>query len=68
MNTEESAPGAVDFTWHRSSYSGGNGGECVEVAVTPATVHIRDSKDVERPSLSVHADGWAAFVGFAVAD
>jgi hypothetical protein len=33
--------------WRTSSYSGGNGGECVQVAATPSTgrVLVRDSKD-----------------------
>ncbi|GAA2636324.1 DUF397 domain-containing protein [Actinomadura fulvescens] len=31
--------------WRKSSHSGGNGGECVEVASLPHAVAIRDSKD-----------------------
>ncbi|MFC5956395.1 DUF397 domain-containing protein [Streptomyces pratens] len=53
------------LVWHKSSYSGNEGGECVEIAVAPGTVHVRDSKDVDRPHLSVHTAGWAAFVNFA---
>ncbi|NKQ29297.1 DUF397 domain-containing protein, partial [Streptomyces galbus] len=30
--------------WFKSSYSGSEGGECVEVARSPQTVHVRDSK------------------------
>ncbi|MFD3826099.1 DUF397 domain-containing protein [Streptomyces sp. NPDC058625] len=48
----------------RSGYSGNEGGECAETAVAPGTVRVRDSKDVSRPHLSVHAAGWAAFVNF----
>ncbi|MFF0683385.1 DUF397 domain-containing protein [Streptomyces tendae] len=55
------------LVWHKSSYSGNEGGECVEVALTVESVHVRDSKDVDRPFLSVHTDGWAAFVAFAAA-
>ena len=39
----------VDLTgadWHKSSFSGGNGGDCVEVAVNlPGLVAVRDTKD-----------------------
>ncbi|WP_433232578.1 DUF397 domain-containing protein [Actinomadura formosensis] len=38
-------------TWRKSSYSGANGGECVEVASVPGTVAIRDSKDPAGPKL-----------------
>ncbi|MGC0377369.1 DUF397 domain-containing protein [Streptomyces sp. SAI-229] len=63
MSTEDAG-----LTWYKSSYSGNEGGACVEIAVGTATVHVRDSKDVHRPHLAVNADGWAAFVGFAAAD
>ncbi|MFJ2760583.1 DUF397 domain-containing protein [Streptomyces prasinus] len=35
------------------------------MAVVPGTVHVRDSKDVDRPHPSVRTAGWAAFVDFA---
>ncbi|HEY4007777.1 MAG TPA: DUF397 domain-containing protein, partial [Pseudonocardia sp.] len=35
--------GALTFV--KSSWSGGNGGNCVEWAFTPAGVQVRDSKD-----------------------
>jgi Domain of unknown function (DUF397) len=39
--------------WRTSSYSGGNGGECVQVAATPSAgrVLVRDSKDPDGPVL-----------------
>ncbi|MFE9097028.1 DUF397 domain-containing protein [Streptomyces sp. NPDC007264] len=52
-------------TWRTSSYSSGEGGQCVEVAVLPHVVRVRDSKDTGQPALSVAAAAWAAFVGFA---
>jgi hypothetical protein len=53
------------LSWHKSSYSGTSGDSCVEVALTGRAVHVRDSKDVTRPHLTVgHAD-WARFVRFA---
>ena len=36
-------------TWHKSSYSSGGGNNCVEVAVIPGAVAIRDSKDSDGP-------------------
>ena len=37
--------------WRKSSHSGGTGGECVELASTPETIAIRDSKDPNGPKL-----------------
>ncbi|MER5581547.1 DUF397 domain-containing protein [Streptomyces asoensis] len=51
--------------WLKSSYSAGNGGECVEVAACPGRVHVRDSKDTTRAALAVRPTAWTAFVEFA---
>ena len=48
--------------WRKSSYSGANGGECVEVASTPGAVMVRDTKDRNGGMLSVPASAWRAFV------
>ena len=48
--------------WFKSSYSGSEGGNCVEVATEPALVHVRDSKKPSGPRLTVAPDAWAAFV------
>jgi Domain of unknown function (DUF397) len=49
--------------WRKSSYSGGNGGACVEVAAAPAGGRmIRDSKDPSGPKLAFAADEWLAFI------
>ncbi|MGJ5759612.1 DUF397 domain-containing protein [Streptomyces galbus] len=42
------------LTWGKSSYSDDEGGNCVEVAATPATVHIRDSKTPKPPPHPPH--------------
>jgi hypothetical protein len=48
--------------WRKSSYSGGNGGDCVEVAATPPTaIAVRDSKDPDGPKLVFTPAAWAAF-------
>ncbi|GAA4665078.1 DUF397 domain-containing protein [Streptomyces youssoufiensis] len=50
-------------TWQKSSYSGDNGGECVEVATgLPDVVPVRDSKDPDGPALAFTTSAWAAFV------
>jgi hypothetical protein len=49
--------------WRTSSYSGGNGGQCVEVARNlPAGVAARDSKDPDGPQIVITRAAWAAFV------
>ena len=53
----------VAYTWFKSSYSdSSDGNDCVEVARTPATVHVRDSKDTTLPHLAFAAGAWAEFV------
>jgi hypothetical protein len=60
MTKAASLTGAV---WRKSSYSGNNGGTCVEVADGfPAMVPVRDSKDPEGPALLFPADAWIAFI------
>ncbi|WP_329546914.1 DUF397 domain-containing protein [Streptomyces sp. NBC_01356] len=50
-------------TWHKSSYSGGSGGECLEVADGhPALVPVRDSKTPHGPKLTFRVEAWSAFV------
>ncbi|MEU9915064.1 DUF397 domain-containing protein [Streptomyces sp. NPDC051001] len=48
--------------WFKSTYSGDEGGQCVEVATCPHTVHIRDSKTPTGPTLQVTATAWSAFI------
>ncbi|GAA3488828.1 DUF397 domain-containing protein [Streptomyces cremeus] len=60
---------STGLNWFKSSYSGSQG-ECVEVATTragsiPTTIHIRDSKDVTRPSLTTTPTAWAAFLALS---
>lgn len=55
--------------WFKSSYSGNDGPDCVEVAIAPAsthtTVHVRDSKDRDGARLAFTGASWAEFVSFA---
>ncbi|MEU9887577.1 DUF397 domain-containing protein [Sphaerisporangium sp. NPDC051011] len=50
--------------WIKSSYSGSNGGNCVEVAkLAGGRRGVRDSKQVAQPILVFPATEWQAFVG-----
>ncbi|MFE3789976.1 DUF397 domain-containing protein [Streptomyces goshikiensis] len=55
----------VAMAWRKSSHSTGSGGECLEVAACPQAIHVRDSKDANRPGITLGAFAWTAFVGFA---
>ncbi|MFI1467091.1 DUF397 domain-containing protein [Streptomyces wuyuanensis] len=57
MNTGES--------WRKSSYSGAEGGECLEVAETHGAVWVRDSKQPEEAKLSFGEAAWGDFVRMA---
>lgn len=54
MRNEREAAWPSRLSWFKSSYSGPEGGDCVEVAQAVGAVHIRDSKDEAGPVLSVH--------------
>jgi uncharacterized protein DUF397 len=48
--------------WRKSSYSGNNGGNCVEVARNlPGAVALRDSNDPEGPILLLTPQDWQSF-------
>jgi hypothetical protein len=49
--------------WFTSSFSGGNGNGCVEVAFLPdETVCVRDTKDRSRTAHHYSTAAWSAFV------
>ncbi|MGW2368151.1 DUF397 domain-containing protein [Streptomyces sp. NPDC001667] len=53
----------LDATWRKSSYSGPNGGECVEIADNiPNAIPIRDSKNPNGPALLVTPAAWTSFL------
>ncbi|MET8825892.1 DUF397 domain-containing protein [Streptomyces sp. NPDC004610] len=57
---------ASELAWFKSSYSGGPDGDtCVEIAATPTTIRIRDSKDIKTPGFAVGVTAWAAFVDYS---
>lgn len=57
-----------DVAWRTSSYSGGNGGQCIEVAAVtdrendPARAcAIRDSRDPDGPVIAFSSEQWRRF-------
>ncbi|MFI6862243.1 DUF397 domain-containing protein [Streptomyces sp. NPDC050421] len=63
MSKEQATGNADELGWFKSSYSGSDGGDCVEVAATAGAVYVRDSKAAgDGPALRVGRDEWAAFV------
>lgn len=63
MTSRHIPDASVLTAWRKSSHSGGDNGDCVEVAdgvdgVTP----VRDSKDPQGPALVFPASAWAEFV------
>lgn len=48
-------------TWRKSSYSGNNGGDCIEVGATARLIAVRDSKDPEGHRLAFAREAWEAF-------
>jgi hypothetical protein len=50
-------------SWRKSTRSGSNGGDCVEVADNlPGRVLVRDTKDREGGTLTFGSAAWSAFV------
>ncbi|WP_375781928.1 DUF397 domain-containing protein [Streptomyces zingiberis] len=60
MESPDVAPN--ELMWVKSSYSGTNGGDCVEVSLSPGTVHLRDSKSPGGPDLRLRNGAWFAFL------
>lgn len=52
-----------ELAWRKSSYSGGQGGNCVEVATGAAAdrVMVHDSQDQAGPVLSFSPEAWRVF-------
>ncbi|TXL91720.1 DUF397 domain-containing protein [Streptomyces sp. IB2014 016-6] len=49
--------------WRKSSYSNGDGGNCVEIADShPDVIPVRDSKTPTGPILLLTPTAWSAFV------
>jgi len=55
METIDSAP------WRKSSFSGTNGGSCVEVADMDGRILVRDTTDRGGAVLSISPNAWLRF-------
>ncbi|MEU6589230.1 DUF397 domain-containing protein [Streptomyces sp. NPDC046881] len=53
-----------ELTWQKSTYSG-DASNCVEIATTLTTIHIRDSKTPTIPHLTLAPSTWAEFLLYA---
>jgi Domain of unknown function (DUF397) len=47
--------------WRKSSYSDGNGGNCVETASHDGVILVRDTANRDGGTLEFSAEAWAAF-------
>lgn len=52
-----------ELHWQKSTYSP-DGSNCVEIATTPTTIHIRDSKNPTGPHLTLRPTVWADFLSY----
>ncbi|MBW8485899.1 DUF397 domain-containing protein [Actinomadura parmotrematis] len=50
-----------DLLWMKSSHSG-EGGDCVEVAVSDGRILVRDSKDPDGARLAASPTAWIALL------
>ena len=58
-----------DLSWRKSSYSGGNGGDCVEAASHDGHVLVRDTKECGNGRVQrFGAADWRAFIARLKAD
>lgn len=61
--TQPQSPDLSAAAWRKSTYSNGQGGDCVEVAdALPGIIPVRDSKDPHGPALVFPTEAFAAFV------
>ncbi|MFD3478850.1 DUF397 domain-containing protein [Streptomyces sp. NPDC058695] len=72
MHSNELLPRIPDAsaltTWRKSTYSGGDSGQCLEVSVgndhaCAAHVPVRDSKNPHGPAVVFTSGAWTAFLG-----
>jgi hypothetical protein len=48
--------------WRKSSHSGHDGGNCIEVASLDGFIAIRDSKNPVQPTLPLMPSTWSTFI------
>ncbi|MEV4611308.1 DUF397 domain-containing protein, partial [Kitasatospora sp. NPDC049258] len=63
LRTMNTAPDLNAASWRKSTYSTGDGGDCVEVADGfDGVMPVRDSKDPDGPALVFPSAAWRSFV------
>ncbi|RFC73670.1 DUF397 domain-containing protein [Streptomyces sp. AcE210] len=63
MKITNPGPDLTSASWRKSSYSAGDGGNCLEVTHDhPGLVPVRDSKNPDGPKLVLRAEAWTAFI------
>ncbi|MDA4890829.1 DUF397 domain-containing protein [Streptomyces sp. MS2A] len=55
------------LTWHKSTHSP-DGSNCLEIATTPATILVRDSKNPNGPRIALRPAAWTRFAAHAASD
>jgi hypothetical protein len=58
---------ATPLTWFKSSYSGNDGPDCLEAAISPTPqliLHVRDSKQRDGAHLAFTRAAWSEFLAF----
>ncbi|WP_030568755.1 DUF397 domain-containing protein [Streptomyces aureocirculatus] len=66
MTQKPSAGDGYELNWFKSSYSdSSNINDCVEVAVVPRGIQVRDSKSPAGPQLTLPPTAWADFIAYA---
>jgi uncharacterized protein DUF397 len=53
--------GTSALSWRKSSYSGNNGGNCVEVGTAPGSVAVRDTTNRDGGTLAFSPETWRVF-------
>ncbi|WP_328721095.1 DUF397 domain-containing protein [Streptomyces sp. NBC_00247] len=56
---------STELSWFKSSYSGSQSGDCVEVAHCTRFVHVRDSKNAEAQAIELSPTTWTTFIAYA---
>jgi hypothetical protein len=51
----------MDSSWRKSTYSGSDGGSCIETAGTAGLILVRDTTDRDGGTLSFPVTAWSAF-------
>lgn len=65
MIRQTSAKDLSGLKWSKSSYSSSSEpGDCVEIAATLVTVHVRDSKNTAGSHLTFPPTAWADFLPY----